>query len=258
MLISKHNIKKGNVIMFSNYSPAEKIVMPVALIVIIVTGVFLGSILRKKSDKIKNIPLTIIAVTLIVLEVIKQVRAVVTNSWSPWLLPVHFCSALIFWFAFAQFSKGELKQTGYACALSAGVLMTVMFYLNPSSIIGDSCSNPLLDFGTFHTFTFHFLAVTYTIWLMCLNLYKPKFKHVWQVTLFFVFYFILIVSCAYIFNTNYTNALYSNIPFMESFRLNAGQVWYTIAMIAFGLGAVSGFTTLYCLLYKGLNKLRKR
>ena len=228
-----------------NYTEAEKIVMPIALIAIIIIGFILRIFLKNKSDKIKNIPLTAIIVVMLVLELVKQIRLIANGAWTYWNIPIHFCSSFMIWFSVAQFGRGRVKEIGQACSLSSGILMTIMFYIYPSSIIGNACANPFANFSTFHTFTFHFLAICYWVWLVMLNLYKPNKNDLWICAIVYFVYYIILTAMAYIFNTNFSNALQSNINFMEQFRLTCGQIPYTIVMFLFGIGAIVAILAIY-------------
>ena len=94
------------------WTKEEVAVLPIILISIILVAFTLGHALKNKSDKIRNIPLIIIAVIILVLEVIKQVRAIVTG-YSGWTIPLHFCSFFMVWFPLAQFTTGKVKQSWY-------------------------------------------------------------------------------------------------------------------------------------------------
>lgn len=224
--------------------------MPITFIVIILLGLFLRLILKNKSDKIKNIPLTLIAICTIVLEIAKQTYLVKTNQWTYRSLPVHFCSFFLFWLSFAQFSWGRAQQVGYCCSLSGGILMTILLCISPTRVIGIAFDNLFLNFSVFHGFAYHFLVVAYWIWLLCLGLYKPKKIHILVTTILYTAYYFLILACSYAFNTNYTNSLYSNIAFMEQFRLAYGQVAYTILMFAFGIIMIAFISTMLYLCRK--------
>ena len=239
--------------MIFNYTTSQKIVMPSMLVLIIVLGLLLNFLLKNKSDKIKNLPLTIIAVLIVVLEIIKQIYHIKNGSWSTWLIPIHFCSSFIFWLPFAQFSKGKTKDLAYACAMSAGMLMTIVFYADPTSIFGNACDNPFASFSTFHTFIFHFLAVAYWIWLFIFGLYKPEKNHIYKVGIIFGIYYLVIIASAYIFNTNYTNVLYSVNEGMQEIRLKIGTPLYLISLFVL---AVFGIMFVCFLLGYIQNKLQ--
>ncbi|MBQ7307364.1 MAG: YwaF family protein [Clostridia bacterium] len=244
--------------MLFNYTASQKIVMPLALLFIILLGFILNFLLKNKSDKIKNIPLTTIAVLLVVLEIIKQVYHISRNTWSTWHIPIHFCSSFIFWLPFAQFSKGKIKDLAQGCALCAGILMTIVFYSDPTSIFGNACDNPFASFSTFHTFVFHFLAVAYWIWLAIFNLYSARLEHTYKIGCIFGIYYLVIIGSAYLFNTNYTNVLYSVNASMETFRLKIGQVPFLIILFIAAFLGIMAISMLVYLVQKLVLKIKTK
>ncbi len=240
-----------------SYTSSQMIVMPIMLVTILGISLLIGRLLRGKSDKIRHIPIVIVASLLLALEVIKQTYLIVNHKWSYWSIPVHFCSALMLWYAIAAYSKegSTLRQVGYGTSFAGSLLMNILFYIGPSSIFGNACDNPIANFNTFHTFTFHFVAISMWMLILTLDLYRPTKRNYIYSIISFALYFCVIIACAYIFDTNYTNALHSNIPFMEQFRLFAGQFWYTVVSFVAGLSAIAGILALYWVIY---NKVRNR
>ena len=236
----------------------EMIVLPIMLVSILIISALLGYLLRNKSEKVRNIPLIVIASVILVLEVIKQIRAGVTGEYTTWTIPLHFCSFFMVWYPLAQFTKGKLKQVGMACSFSTSAMMFLLFYFNPSSIIGDSSGAVFESFSNFHTFTFHHLVLLYLFCFIALRVYKPQKSDFLWGSLAFLGWAILALSMAYALNTNYTNILHSNIPFMETLRLNCGQVLYTIVMFTFGLGAFNLILLLYRITYNAIVKKKTK
>ena len=83
-----------------NWSNINKIVLPIVLAIIIIIAAILGVLLKKKSEKIRAIPLQIIAGVILVLEIIKQVMALI-DGYSMWTFPLHYCSLFVFFFPFS-------------------------------------------------------------------------------------------------------------------------------------------------------------
>lgn len=226
------------------WSESEKIVLPIMLVCIIAIAVVVGIILKNKSKKIKSLPLQIVAGIVVILELIKQIRNIVTG-FSPWALPLHFCSLFLFFFPFAQFGTEKSKTYGKPVALICALAMFLLFYINPGSVIGDSSANVFANFGSFHTFTFHHLVILYVALSFALGDYTPKKKDFLSVLIIMGAYYIIGMSASHIFDVNYCNFLTSNIGFMESLRLSAGKLVYSIAMFF----AITGGTTFLCYLY---------
>ena len=226
------------------YTLAEAIAIPTALLIIGAAAWVLHHFLGQKSERVRTIPLTVLAIIILVGEVIKQwYHLGYKQDWTPWDLPVHFCSFFLVWFLFALCSRGAVRQIAYSCCLSGGILVTLMLICAPRMIVQNACSNIFASFGTVHTFFFHMIVVAYWVWMLALDLYQPQKRHIWQTTLLYLGYFCVILIAAYLLNTNYTNALYTDIAPLEYIRVHAGQVAYTLVMFGLGTAGIAGLST---------------
>jgi len=220
-----------------NYTKAEIITIPIMYALIFSICILLWFLLKNKKQEIQRIPIIVITSTLLVLEVIKQTLSIATGTWTKWAIPLHYCSALMIWFALASFSKNEtLRQVGYATSFVGSLVLTILFVFDPTSVIGDACKNIFASFDTFHTFIFHFLAMSIWLLILLFKFYKPTHKNILFSLLAFLIYFVVTTICAYALDVNFVNVLYNSIPFLEQLRINCGQVFYTIIMYCIGLG----------------------
>lgn len=241
------------------WSKDEIIVLPIMLIVIILIAVILGVALRKRSDKIRAIPLQIIAIVVLVLEIIKQIINIV-EGYDTWTIPLHYCSMFVFFFPLAQLCGKRCDKIFKPVAFTTSLAMFFLFYFNPGSIISDSAGNVFGSFSNFHTFTFHHLIILYVVLTISLKNYLPQKKDWICVLIVMGIYYVVGMSMAHILDTNYCNFLTSNIPFMESLRLKAGQTVYSIVMlfiITGGTTLLAYLTYLFYILIMNI-KLRKR
>jgi len=239
-------------VLLFNWTRDECIVLPITLLVIVILSLTMFVLLRKKSEKIRQMPLIIITIIILILEVVKQVVSY-KNGYSLWSIPLHFCSLFLYFYPLAVFAKGKVKEFGKTMSLVCSLLMFALFYINPGTIIGDSCS-VMNDFANFHTFVYHHLVILFLFISLLLNFYKFKKQNFIHVLIGFTIYAVVMLPFAYILQTNFCNILESNIPFMESFRLLAGQIVYTTVMFAFAI--CSG---LFIVLMQYLiNKLKRR
>ena len=222
-----------------NYSRDEIIVLSISAGVIVLISFLLGFFLRKKSEKIKQLPFLTITIILFALEIVKQIINLV-EGYDMWAFPLHFCSTYFIWFSIAHFTKGKFSQAMKTVAFVASFYLAALFYFDPSSIIGGACSNIFESFSTFHTFFFHHLVILYFCLVIALQAFDFKFKHLiyWAVSM--TAYYCTAVTFAHVFDVNYMNILTSNIPFMESLRLSIGQLGYTIILgsLTIGVGAI--------------------
>lgn len=231
----------------------EKYILPLTLGIIIIVSLILCLLLRKKSEKIKNIPLAIITIVMLVMEVVKQILSF-KEGYSTWTIPLHFCSLFLYFYPLATLAKGKVKDFGVTMAFVSSALMFMLFYFNPSSIISGSASDVFGSFSNFHTFTYHHLVILFLFTGLLLNMFKVSKKSFVYVLIGFTIYAIVAVPMAYVLNTNFCNILTSNIGFMESLRLSVGQIIYTIVMFLFAISA----SFVLILLKLGITKLNNK
>ena len=220
--------------MFDYYGNA-KIVLPIMLLIMVMLAVIIGVKFRAKDNRLKNIPLAIITIILLILEIIKQIYALCDGSYCYYTLPLHFCSLFIYFSPLATFFKGKIQRFGKTMAYVTSVFLLAVFYFNPLAIIGRASDNLLYDFYSFHTFIYHHLAILFALTVIALRFYnfdKYSFLHV---VIGISVYAIIALTVAYSTNTNYCNILTSNIQFMENIRTCFGQVAYTLILYLIGL-----------------------
>lgn len=223
----------------------EIIVMPLALIITIFLAIFICKITKNKDEKIKFIPLQIISITMVVLEIIKQILSFENGKYKTWSTPLHFCSMFMFIFVLASFSKGTLKKFGLALSNAFSAIFFALFYVSPSGIIGNACDNIFANFFTFHTFIYHHLIILFFLIMIISKLYIPQIKDFSYVSIGLTTYIAIALPMAHILNVNFCTILYSNIPIMENIRLSLGQIPYTLILSClgyFGLNAIVGIS----------------
>ena len=226
------------------YTRAEAIMIPLGMVVVLLLGITLRRLLKEKDHRVREIPLQVLAVMILVLEVIKQIyHLFIMRDWEPWDLPMHFCSFFLIWFTFALFSRGQVRQLAYSCCLCGGVLVTIMLLACPRMIVNVACQNIFGSFPSFHTYIFHFTVVAYWEWLLLLRVYQPNKNHIWQTTLLYMASFVLIIIAAFAFNTNYTNVLTTDIGILENLRLSAGQFVYDLLLYLGGTAMIAAVAT---------------
>lgn len=239
------------------WSEAEKVVLPSALLIIVLITLLVYVLTKNKSNFIKKLPLLIVSVVMVVLEIIKQVLQI--NDYSFWSIPLHFCSFFMFWAMLATFTKSKKwSEIGFSIAVAFGILFLLMFYINPSSIIGDSSQNILATFSTFHTFVYHHLMILFLLLTFSQNQFKPQKNHVLWIFVLYSSYAVLATTFAHLLQVNFTNLLTSNISFMQLVLDKFGIVAYTIIMYFFGLFGCWGAFGASKLVYHKINKNKKQ
>ena len=217
------------------WTEPEKTVLPWALIFIVIVSIVVCVLTAKKDNKIKRIPLMIISVIILGLEITKQIINII-NGYSLWSIPLHFCSLFLYLFPLASFFSDKLGNFGKTMSFVCGTLFLVLFYFNPSSIIGNSCANVFASFSSFHTFIYHHFIILFLLILLGSKLYLPSKYDFLHVFIGITLYALIAVPLAHILNVNFCSLLTNVIPFMEELRLATGQVVYTTVMYLVGVG----------------------
>lgn len=222
-----------------NDTQADFVAIWLALFVILILGVVLKYVLRNKTEAVRHIPLMVVAGSLLILEVVKQVYHIIYGDWNPWHIPLHFCSYFLVWYGVALFSRGGIRQTMYACSLNGGILVSILLLIAPRMILHSATTDILGCFNHFHTFVYHVGVMAYSVWLIMLNVYHPNRQHVIRSVIFHTILFFCTIAGAHIFHENYTNVLYADINLMENLRLSAGQFTYTCVLLLVGVIGIS-------------------
>ena len=220
-----------------NWTEMDKKVLPIALLIVINLTLVIYLIFRKKSDKIKNIPLIVIAILMLIMEITKQILSI-RRGYDLWHMPLHFCSLFLYWFPLMAFFKdGKVKRFGTTMSYASAMTVFFCFYLYPGKILGgNNTANIFNSFFTFHTFTYHHLIFLYLFVGLSLNMFKLNKSCFMHIVIGISLYGVVALSFAYILDANYCNLLVSDIDFVEKWRQNIGQVPYVIGVYLFGVG----------------------
>ncbi len=228
------------------YTTAELVLLPVCFLVMVGIAVLLRFLLKGKTEKIRSIPFIVITILLWVGEIIKQILELTSaKGYDFWALPLHLCSTYFIWFALAEFTGAKIRVRMQNIAFVMTLYVVVGLYAGPRTIIGSSCENVFASYSTAHTFFFHHLVILYALLTVALGRFHPQKKDVWLFAGCMAAYFVIACACAHLLKENYLNLLYSNVPFMEALRVQAGQVVYTIV---YGL-AMTTAGTIFIALY---------
>lgn len=234
------------------YSSTDCIILPIALLIIIAIAFLLKSLL--KTPKKINVVFIVLSIVLLCLETSKQLFYIITNSYTYYQLPIHFCSIFIFIYPLSYFFGEKCSKIFKPMSFAFSALVVIMLYINPYSIIGNATSNIFGSFFKFHTFTHHHIIVLYFVLTLVLNNYSPRLIDCLYNIAGIIFYASFAIPCAYKFNANYVNILYSPISLLEDFRLTFGQVCYTILLFLLGIIAACSITIIYYFAKKIFNK----
>ena len=104
-----------------------------ALGIMILIAVLLRRTIGKRDDKIRRIPLQILAVVLLVLEVGKQIVSF-TRGYDLYHIPLHFCSLFLVTMPLAAFYNGKYVQQVRAINAAFCTAMTALLLIYPALI----------------------------------------------------------------------------------------------------------------------------
>lgn len=241
----------------------EHFITLVPSIIVMVLITFLLSILIGKKDiKIRRIPLMIISVLLVILEIIKQVKSLI-DGYNLYYIPLHFCSLFIFMLPLMAFYRGK-KENGInevTCAICISLGLFMLIY--PNLIYSaDNIKNFFKTFDSFHTVSFHTLALFAYILIIGLNLHTHSKKENKLVILFGIGYSVIAASMSQILKVNFSNFYVCNVGPIENIRHtlqeSIGYVPTQILYVVLLLILHVLFILMSYYLYIGISKLKNK
>ncbi len=196
-----------------------KTLLPALAVMLIVTFL-LRLWLGKKSLRVRMIPLQVVAALLVILEVFKQVISL-AKGYDLYHIPLHFCSLVLFSLPAFAFYRGKHRRTVASIAVSLTSAVFVLTAIYPALIYSaGNIQNYFTDFFSFHTVTFHNLAMLAFMLMVGLNVFEPK-KGDWKSPVLFIgAYCIVAAIFSHLLKTNFNNLYQCNIAPLESVRLS--------------------------------------
>lgn len=195
-----------------------KTLLPAVAVMIILT-VVLRKVLGNKSEKIRMIPIQILACGLLLLEIGKQAISL-SRGYDLYHLPFHFCSLFIFMLPIMAFYRGKHKNTvyGITAALCWSVLILTLAY--PCLIYSSwDIIHFFDDYMAFHTVAFHNLVMLAAILTVGLGVHTPANKSEPKAVAIFTLCFCAVsATMAQLLKTNFNNFYTCNIPPLETVR----------------------------------------
>lgn len=207
--------------------------------------------LDEKTENIKKIPQKIITILLVLSEIAKLVFCLISKAYFE-IYPFYFCSFFWIWFLLSDFlPECKIKQACQAISFVGSIAVTVLFVVNPTSILGDSLDKFVFSsYLNFHHVLFHSLVVIHLFVSLTLETFTPKKMDFLYILIWILILCAIIVPGAYLTNVNYMNILSSKISFLESIRLNQGQLVYNLTLIVWLAIALELVHAFVYLLYK--------
>ena len=192
-----------------------------SFIVFIIFAILLGKLFKNKSEKVKYIPLQIISVTIIVLEVLKQIFSVTENGYDLYSLPFHYCSLFLYLLPLHSFYKGKYKKTADAISISCLASLFLFMLVMPNIVFtAERITNCFDAFLNFHTVVFHLLVCLYFLLTLSFKLYEFDVKKDLKATaIFLAVYVIFATIMSFSLKVNFHNLYRCNLQMVEDIRL---------------------------------------
>ena len=206
-------------------------------VAMIVVAIILKLTIGKKSEKIRMIPFQVVACILLVLEIIKQINALVTG-YDLYTLPFHFCSLFIFFPFITAFYNGKFKDQIRSFTTIALAMLTLFMLIYPNLIYSaDAIKETFQNIPSFHTVVFHNLAVFEFVLVLALGLHTPNAKRDIKALLIGFGIFCLVSSVmAQVLATNFNNFYQCNIAPLEAVRQSIqASAGYSVAQLLYVL-----------------------
>ena len=239
-------------------------------IVLIGLAALVAWLLKNKSERARNLPFQILAVGLLILELIKQVKSFDANGYNRYSLPFHFCSLFLYAYPLHAFYKGKYKHVSDTIAFSCGAALFFFMLVMPTVVYSDgNIRNYFKTYGDFHTVTFHAYACFYFFLMVAMKAIKFDTKRdVKVISCFFAGYVVVATAMSYIVGENFHNLRRCNLQAGEDIRLAIvnnigwiGQALYTVVLfiltILFALIAYFTVKGLLWLGQKAWSKIKK-
>ena len=191
-------------------------------IVFAIIALAIGKLLGTKSERVKYIPLQIIAVVLLVMEIGKQIVSASDGSYDLYSLPFHYCSLFLYLLPFHAFYRGKHSRITDAASFACLASLFLDMLLMPAVIYSASnIVNITATYMDFHTVVFHNLVCLYFFLTLSLGLYKiePK-RDIKVMTVFLTVYVAIAAVLSQTLKVNFHNLYQCNIAFLEQIRLS--------------------------------------
>ena len=176
-------------------------------------------LLRRAPQWARLLPLQLVALTLLALELQKQLCSL-SVGYNNKHLPFHFCSLFLLLLPLAAFAYGKLGERARALAaiLCSGVF--VLTYICPFHIIDHTALLAARsDFLGFHTVAFHLLVPLFSLLLLATDLARPRLIDLATATGLALCYCAVGYTASRHFETNFSNLYYCNIAFLEEMEV---------------------------------------
>lgn len=232
------------------YSAFERVALPLAFLFMLLLTLVLARCLRGCAPRVRALPTAAVAVLLLLLELEKQ-RRNLTDGFSAYALPFHYCSLFVFFIPLAELGPRRTRAFFRPVAAACALAVTLGIYLTPGSILARTGELFFQSFSVFHSYLFHHLVILYLLLTLALGRVTPRHGDALRAGAVAALYAAVGIPLAFLLDSNYCNFLESVLPPLEAFRLAAGQVPYLVLVV---LALVLG-TAAASLIYQKISRL---
>jgi hypothetical protein len=218
------------------YSKSTFILAILGTIVVAVVAITLWFLLKQKGNKLKLLPFRIIALSVILLEIVKQIVAINFGYQLFWL-PLHNSSIPIFCFILATFLNQNSKVTKilWSLSISSAFLIGFIVVANPVSVYGGQADAIIFDndkwFLNWHSVIVHWIYIVFAVLAIVLKPYRPKIDEVIYGGLVYIGINIFIIIMANLLDTNFSNYLEFSLEFLNAIKEKA-KILFQVVILA--------------------------
>ena len=187
------------------------------------------SLIYKRSDeKRQNVFRITIAITIVLMEVVKYFIVIYNKSFSWDLLTLHLCGLSIYMIAIHAIKPNKFTAEFIYSLSIPGAVMALLF--------ADWVIYPVWNVFCLQSFLIHMLELTFPIMLLASGQIRPNPKNLWMPALFLLIYAPIIFHLNHLLDTNFLflneAAPDSPLSFLQAILGNPGYVFGTIGILA--------------------------
>ena len=227
-----------------------------AFVIMVIAALILRKFLKDKDEKVKMIPIKIIACVIVLLEVAKQIYSIV-KGYDLYHIPLHFCSLFIFLLPLFSFYNGKHKNVVRSLMTICSAMLLVFMIIYPTMIYSEyDIVGFTSNFLSFHTVAFHNIVAFACVLIVALNLYEPNTKR--DIKSIFIGYGIYTFVAALVSNlikVNFNGLYRCGVEAIRNIqeKLIADIGWIGQVIYIFGMLAATYLFGLVCYgLYRGV------
>ena len=245
---------------FVFWSEGNAQTVPFVFLALLLVSLLLRGFLLRKNEKIRNLPFLLITITLVSLEIVKQIREHSFGSISLRAIPLYYSSIFLYIFPVANFSWGRFSRFMKGIAGTTSTIAGYFLLLNPHDVIGEHTAAFFTSFPDFHTVFYHYALLFYALLFLLLEVHVPEpKKDLKRLYATLAIYSVIGGIAANVLQTNYNSFYTSGFPPIEALRQQYVALWgfvpTQVVYVFLVFVSMIGFGTVSYLIYVLLTKL---